>query len=70
MAYICPHCHHVHPVGVGSCKEAKEQIDRDIANMKTRIAAHRDQCRGCPDPQQHLLNLDNLDRPKTEPRYR
>lgn len=66
MAYICPHCHVVHPPGAVTCEQAREQIAQARDFMNARIVVHRDLCRGCPDPRQHLLNLDRLDQPRSD----
>ena len=65
MARICHEkgCGRVHPRGAISCAQAKELIDKGIAEMNARIAVHRDTCHGCPDAYQHVMNIRNLDNP-------
>lgn len=62
MAKICHEkgCGRVHPRGVVSCARAKELIEKSVAEFRKKVAAHRRSCHGCPDVQQHVLNLEDL----------
>lgn len=67
MAYLCQECHRVHPIGVRDCEEARRINKEYWEKLNRRVEQHRKICRGCPDPEQHVRNLDELDNPPKEP---
>ncbi len=66
MARACGRCLNVHPPEIG-CENAKSIRDKDAEEFNRRVEDHIAHCRGCPDPAQHLRNLDELDNPRKEP---
>ena len=54
MAYVCPTCETVHPPGVLLC----EDVAKAIEVRGREIEHHRQHCPGCPDPAQHMRNLE------------
>lgn len=66
MARVCGKCLRVHPPEIG-CENAKIIRDKDVAEFNRRVKHHEEHCRGCPNPAQHIRNLDELDNPRKEP---
>ena len=68
VAYICPNCGRVHPRGAVTCDRAKAQIETDTAEFRHDVRHHQETCEGCPNPQQHVLDLHQLKKQKATPR--
>lgn len=66
MAHVCDKCLKVHPPGMKDCKEAAETIRRCLEAFDSRVEEHKRTCRGCPNPDQHVINLDRLDNLREE----
>ena len=66
MARVCGKCLNAHPPEIG-CENAKIIRDKDAAEFYRKVKYHEEHCRGCPDPAQHIRNLDRLDNPRKEP---
>lgn len=67
MARLCGKCLTVHPPGVEGCEEARKIMEQYAEEFNRRVEDHRQHCRGCPDPAQHVRNLDELDNPSKGP---
>jgi len=67
MARLCGKCLKLHPTGVEDCKEAQKIMEQYAEEFNRKVEDHRQHCRGCPDPAQHVINLDELDNPSKEP---
>lgn len=62
MARLCNNCRAVHPPEE-SCADAAVRINKRSAEITKTVDLHRKGCRGCPDPYQHVMNLESLDNP-------
>jgi len=67
MAYVCGRCNTVHPPGAVGCEDARRIGKKNAAIFNRKVEHHREHCRGCPDPAEHVRNLDALDNPRREP---
>ncbi len=67
MARICSKCHMVHPLGAVSCKDAARINKENAERFRRKVEHHMKHCRGCPDPEQHVRNLEELDNPRRKP---
>lgn len=67
MARICDKCGSVHSFGVVGCRDAARILKRNAEVFNRRVKYHMEHCPGCPDPEQHVRDLDELNNSRREP---
>lgn len=67
MPVICGKCYAIHPSGALGCEDARRIREKNAEEFNRKVTHHREHCRGCSDPAQHVMNLDKLDNPSRRP---
>lgn len=67
MAYVCGKCQTVHPPGAVSCEDARNIGEAAVKDFKRKVRRHKKGCLGCPDPEQHVENIERIQNPPRGP---
>lgn len=67
MVYVCGNCGAVHPPESVGCEDARRKREENAEEFHRKVEHHKAHCRGCPDPAEHVRELERLDNPRKKP---
>lgn len=62
MAKICNKCGRAHHSSEKDCDKNWGEEVKWRKDLDEEVAVHRKTCRGCPDPERHVLNLREIEK--------